>query len=103
MQAKGQFEVNLQPLDSYAKGSGGIALGRMSIDKVFRGDLEAQSQGEMLSAMTAVEGSAGYVAVEQVTGTLAGRRGPRHHRLRQLCNECAAYGKRFQRGRGADE
>jgi hypothetical protein len=29
----------------------------------------------MLTAMTAVKGSAAYVAVERVTGTLAGRRG----------------------------
>ena len=75
MQAKGEFEVNLQPLDSYAKGSEGMALGRMSIDKVFRGDLQAQSQGEMLSVMTGVEGSAGYVAIEQVKGSLAGLSG----------------------------
>lgn len=75
MKAKGEFEVDLRPLDSYAKGTGGITLGRMSIDKVFRGDLEARSQGEMLTAMTGVKGSAGYVAVEQVSGSLAGRSG----------------------------
>ena len=64
MQATGEFEVNLQPLDPYAKGSEGISLGRMSIDKTFRGDLVAESQGEMLSVMTKVKGSAGYVAIE---------------------------------------
>jgi hypothetical protein len=47
----------------------------MSIDKQFQGDLEATSVGEMLTAGTAVKGSAGYVAVERVSGTLAGRRG----------------------------
>ena len=47
----------------------------MSLDKVFRGDLEATSTGEMLSAMGGVQGSAGYVALERVTGTLHGRRG----------------------------
>jgi hypothetical protein len=47
----------------------------MSIDKKFTGDLEAASQGEMLSAGTAVKGSAGYVAIEKVTGTLHGREG----------------------------
>lgn len=51
------------------------ALGRMSIDKRFQGDLEAESQGEMLTAMPAVEGSAGYVAIEQVSGTLNGKQG----------------------------
>ncbi|PYR90434.1 MAG: DUF3224 domain-containing protein [Acidobacteria bacterium] len=50
-------------------------LARMSIDKRFHGDLEATSTGEMLSAGTSVKGSAGYVAIERVTGTLAGRSG----------------------------
>ena len=47
----------------------------MSIDKRFTGDLTATSQGEMLSAGTAVKGSAGYVAIEKVTGALHGREG----------------------------
>src|SRR5213075_2706416 len=49
--------------------------GRMSIDKQFHGDLFATSKGEMLMAGTAVKGSAGYVAIERVTGTLAGKTG----------------------------
>ena len=75
MQATGEFEVNLQPLDPFAKGSEGISLGRLSIDKTFRGDLVAESRGEMLSVTTKVKGSAGYVAIEQVNGTLQGKRG----------------------------
>ncbi len=51
------------------------SLGRFSLDKQFHGDLEATSQGEMLTAGTETEGSAGYVAVERVTGALQGRRG----------------------------
>jgi hypothetical protein len=47
----------------------------MSIDKQFHGDLEAVSYGQMLSAVTSVKGSAGYVAIEQVTGSLHGRSG----------------------------
>ena len=47
----------------------------MSIDKRFSGDLEGTSEGEMLSAMSLVKGSAGYVAIEKVTGSLHGRRG----------------------------
>jgi hypothetical protein len=47
----------------------------MSIDKQFLGDLEATSKGEMLSAGTAVNGSAGYVAIERVSGRLAGKSG----------------------------
>jgi hypothetical protein len=53
----------------------GPALGRLSIDKQFHGDLEATSSGEMLTAGTSVPGSAGYVAIERVIGTLRGRNG----------------------------
>ena len=70
--ASGTFEVKLAPLQAYAEDP---ALGRLSIDKQFRGDLEATSRGEMLSAGTAVQGSAGYVAIERVSGTLHGRAG----------------------------
>ena len=75
MRATGEFEVNLRPLETYAKGGGGITLGRMSIDKTFHGDLKGTSQGEMLSALTDAEGSAGYVAIEQVSGDLQGKFG----------------------------
>ena len=72
MHASGTFEVKLtpQPADS-----GAPAVGRMSIDKQFHGDLEATSKGQMLAAVTSVKGSAGYVAIEQVTGSLRGRSG----------------------------
>lgn len=70
--ATGSFEVKLLPQALADAGSG---LGRMSIDKVFSGDLQGTSKGEMLSALTAVKGSAGYVAIERVTGTLQGRSG----------------------------
>ncbi len=72
--ASGTFEVQLTPqsmTDSLAGGS----IARMSIDKQFHGDLEATSQGEMLSAGGSVKGSAGYVAIERASGTLHGRRG----------------------------
>jgi hypothetical protein len=72
--ASGTFEVTLIPQAQDDK-SGNSTLGRMSIDKKFRGDLEAVSKGQMLAAGTAVKGSAGYVAIEQVTGMLAGRTG----------------------------
>ncbi len=75
MKVSGKFEVKLSPVDSYANGVDGISLGRMSIDKAFTGDLQAKSRGEMLSAMTPEKGSAGYVAIEQVTGTLSGKKG----------------------------
>lgn len=72
--AKGPFEVKLTPVTLDEK-SGGPALGKMILDKQFHGDLEATSHGEMLNAMTGVKGSAGYVALEFVSGTLAGRKG----------------------------
>ncbi|MGH7587122.1 MAG: DUF3224 domain-containing protein [Gemmatimonadota bacterium] len=71
--ASGTFDVNLTP-QANDNGDGAIP-GRLIIDKQFHGDLEATSQGEMLTALTGVEGSAGYVAIEQVSGTLHGRRG----------------------------
>jgi Protein of unknown function (DUF3224) len=74
MRASGPFEVKLQPEAPEDKAEG-IALGRMSIDKQFHGDLEAVSKGTMLTAGTGTKGSAGYVAIERVTGTLHGRRG----------------------------
>ena len=73
--ASGAFEVKLTPQKPDNKEAESANLGRMSIDKKFSGDLEATSKGEMLSAMTEVKGSAGYVAIERVTGILHGRSG----------------------------
>jgi hypothetical protein len=72
--ASGPFEVTLAPLAPAWSGDA-APLARMSIEKQFTGELSATSQGEMLSASTAVKGSAGYVAMEKVTGTLHGRAG----------------------------
>jgi hypothetical protein len=72
--AKGMFTVEMKPQSEPNVGEG-VSLGRMSLEKSFEGDLTATSRGEMLTALTAVKGSAGYVAVERVTGTLNGRGG----------------------------
>ena len=72
--ASGSFDVKLGP-QPLSHSEADPLLGRMSIDKQFHGELEGMSQGEMLSAMTAVKGSAGYVAIERVSGTLHGRSG----------------------------
>jgi Protein of unknown function (DUF3224) len=72
--ARGTFEVKLSPQEPDDK-TDGTTLARVSVDKLFRGDLEATSRGQMLSAVTSVEGSAGYVAIERVVGILQGRRG----------------------------
>jgi hypothetical protein len=72
--AKGTFEVALEPQASHNVDGGTIAA-RLSLDKQFNGDLTATSVGEMLIATTPIKGSAGYVAIETVTGVLDGRHG----------------------------
>jgi hypothetical protein len=82
--ATGTFEVKLtpQPDDS--------PVGRMTIAKQFHGDLEAGSVGQMLGSMSEVKGSAGYVAIEKVTGTLHGRAGSFVLQHRGVMNRGAA-------------
>jgi hypothetical protein len=74
VRANGPFEVKLSPQPA-APGIEAARLGRQMLDKRFRGDLDATSLGEMLSAGGNVQGSAGYVAMERVTGVLHGKRG----------------------------
>ena len=70
MQANGQFDVELKP-----HGAPNDPIARMSLAKRFHGPLDATSIGEMLAVHTRTAGSAGYVAMEHVTGTLDGRTG----------------------------
>lgn len=70
--ASGTFEVKMTP---QALDEGASVVGRFLLEKQFHGDLEGTSRGEMLALSSAVAGSAGYVAIEQVTGTLNGRTG----------------------------
>jgi len=72
--ASGTFEIQLKP-QATGDEAADPAIARMSIDKQFHGDLAATSKGQMLAAGTDVQGSAGYVALERVTGTLRGRSG----------------------------
>ena len=72
--AVGTFDVKLTP-EAPADSTAEPAAGRMSIDKRFHGALVGTSRGTMLAATTAVKRSAGYVAIEQVSGTLDGKRG----------------------------
>jgi hypothetical protein len=69
--ATGTFEVKLKPQPARED----AGLGRLSLDKVFQGPLNAVSRGEMLAARTAQEDSAAYVVIESVEGTLEGRSG----------------------------
>ena len=71
MQIEGTFDVKLAPQPP----AEGQTWGRQAISKTFHGALEGSSRGEMLAAGTAVKGSAGYVALEQVSATLEGRHG----------------------------
>jgi Protein of unknown function (DUF3224) len=75
MHASGTFEVKLNVQKADNKGEESAKLGRMSIEKQFHGDLEGTSAGEMLSVGTEVKGSAGYVAMERVSGILHRRTG----------------------------
>ena len=70
--ATGTFEVKMTPIEG---GDNGVANGHLRGDKTFAGDLIGTSRGDMWTAVTAVEGSAGYVAIEKIEGTLRGRKG----------------------------
>jgi Protein of unknown function (DUF3224) len=72
--ATGSFDVSLQPL-SNTEVTADPLFGRLLLTKTFSGDLTATARGQMISAMTTVKGSAGYVAIDHVTGELDGRRG----------------------------
>ena len=69
----GTFEVRLTPQTS--DGGSDPIVGRLSIDKQFRGELEATSKGEMLAGGDPKKGSGGYVAIERVSGALNGHTG----------------------------
>ncbi|WP_242103049.1 DUF3224 domain-containing protein [Lysobacter sp. M2-1] len=73
-QAKGRFEVKRTPQGAVDLG-GGAEAGHFRFDKTFEGPLQAASVVHMLAVGTAVEGSAAYVAIERVSGTLDGRKG----------------------------
>jgi hypothetical protein len=72
---RGTFAVEMTPQQPPADSAEAPFFGRMLIKKQFQGALDATSRGEMLAVRTAVKGSAGYVAMELVTGTIEGRQG----------------------------
>jgi hypothetical protein len=71
MIATGPFDVKVTPQPA----ADDTAVGRMTLEKTWHGDLDATSKGVMLALSTATKGSAGYVAIEEVHGTLDGHRG----------------------------
>ncbi|NNF65377.1 MAG: DUF3224 domain-containing protein [Acidimicrobiia bacterium] len=72
--AAGTFEVDITTRESSPEEGSG-AISRMALAKTYSGDLAGTGMGQMLASMTAVQGSAGYVALETVEGQLAGRKG----------------------------
>jgi hypothetical protein len=73
-QAQGTFDVVMQREPPYDEREG-ASLARASVAKTFAGDLVGSSRADLLTAITSVQGSAAYVAIERVTGTLMGRQG----------------------------
>ena len=76
-EAKGHFDVQTKPEATFDGGTG-----RFSLSKTFKGDLQGTSTGEMLAVRTQTPGSAGYVLIKHVVGTLEGRSGTfmlQHH------------------------
>lgn len=74
MIVKGSFELTMHPEPPYDTVEG-VTLARIRFDKRFAGPLEGTSEVNMIGARTTIEGSAGYVAIERVTGALVGKRG----------------------------
>src|SRR5579863_8794211 len=73
--AAGAFDVKVTPQKPDTQIARAANFSRLTIDKRFHGDLEGISKGEMLATQTETQGSAGYVALERVTGRLGGRQG----------------------------
>ena len=73
--ATGSFDVKVTAAKPDTQVARAANLSRLTIDKRFHGDLEGISKGEMLALQTEIKGSAGYVALERVTGKLKGKSG----------------------------
>jgi hypothetical protein len=74
MNVKGSFEAKATP-DPSSDEVDGVSIGRVRVDKKFSGPLDATGKVDMIGARTKVEGSAGYAAVERISGSLEGKRG----------------------------
>jgi hypothetical protein len=74
--ASGTFEVTVTPLEPSPGSDGALAVFRFKLKKTFAGQLEGKAVGTMMSIGTPKLGNAAvYVALDQFSGTLAGRRG----------------------------
>jgi len=74
IRTSGSFDVTVTP-QAAEESVGDPSVGRMSLYKQFHGDLQAVARGQMLATMGEVKGSAAYVAIDRVTGSLHGRDG----------------------------
>lgn len=74
VRVSGAFNVTMTPA-APAEHEGSTATARMLLDKQYFGDLAATGAGQMLTAVTDTKGSAAYVAIERVSGTLRGKKG----------------------------
>ena len=72
--ARGSFEVNMEPEPPFLE-QDGMTLNRNAVRKEFSGDMVGASEAQMLAAFTGTPGSAGYVAIEHFTGSVAGKSG----------------------------
>lgn len=72
--ASGTFDITMTPA-SPPEHEGRTAIGRLQLDKQYVGDLTATGKGQMLTAVTDTQGSAAYVAIERISGTLKGKKG----------------------------
>jgi len=72
--AEGPFDVKITPMTPDDV-TAGIGIGRFSLDKQYHGALQANAKGEMLTSGSSESGTAGYVAMEEVSGSLDGRHG----------------------------
>lgn len=75
MKITGTFTVSMTPISTNHQPEDGNNLGRMALDKVYSDPLKGTGKGTVLTALTATKGSAGYVALEHVAGTLDGKTG----------------------------
>ena len=81
--ARGNLDVTIEAEPPFLE-QNGIKLHRSIVHKEFSGDMVGKSEAQMVTAYTATRGSAGYVALEHVTGSVDGKSGSfvlQHHGL----------------------
>jgi hypothetical protein len=75
MHAEGTFQIKVVPQQPDSDPARSAGLARLSLDKQYSGMLEGTGHGEMLAEGGGARKDGAYVAMERVTGSLAGRSG----------------------------